>query len=219
MINISESVNGKKILATINIKSKVKNLKALFDFIKQEFLQTNYEIEDINEYTLQLSSRKFIKREIISIQDYIESNSINIEIASDNVLIPELFRKWLNKRSLRLKNSVWLILFLVMAILIPAIVIGYVQERFLMLRVFGIVLTCSAGLFYILNVALNPLIAKRRFNQKSKTIELVDRIKHVISNYTEKELSGTICWNCFSGIKENEKICPNCEVSLKMEKP
>ncbi|MCG3225575.1 MAG: hypothetical protein H7645_01545 [Candidatus Heimdallarchaeota archaeon] len=219
MIKISDSVIGRNILATIDIESKVKNLTALFDFIKQEFLQKNYVIEEINEYTLHLTSRKFIKREIISIQDYVESNSMSIEIASDIVLIPELFRNWLDKRSLRLKNSVWLILFLVMAILIPVIVIGYVQERFLMLRVFGIVLTCSAGLFYILNIALNPLITKRRLNQKNKAIELVDRIKQVISNYTEKELSGTICWNCFSGIKENEKICPNCEVSLKMGKP
>ncbi|MHA1953132.1 MAG: hypothetical protein ACXAAM_04355 [Candidatus Heimdallarchaeaceae archaeon] len=215
MIEISDSVMGRNILATIDIKSKVKNLRALFDFIKQEFLQKNYEIEEINEYTLQLTSRKFIKREIISIEDYMESNSISIEITSDIVLIPDLLRKWLDKRSLRLKNSVWLVLCLVMAILIPVMVTGYVQERFQMLRVFGIVLLCSAGLFYILNVALNPLITKRRLKQRNQAMESIKRIKQLISDYTKKELSGTICWNCFSEIANKDEVCPNCEVALK----
>ena len=216
VIKISDNVIGRNILTTIEIESKVKNLTALFDFIKQEFLQKNYEIKEINEYTLHLTSRKFIKREIISVQDYAESNSMSIEIASESVLIPVLLRKWFDKKSLRLKNSMWLVLFLIMVILIPVMVIGYVQERLLMLRVFGIVLVCSAGLFYILNTALNPLITRRRLNQKNQAVEILNRIKQVISDYTEKELTGTICWNCFSDIKENEKICPNCEVSLKM---
>ncbi|MCG3220508.1 MAG: hypothetical protein H7641_03925, partial [Candidatus Heimdallarchaeota archaeon] len=181
----------------------------------QEFLQKNYEIEEINEYTLQLTSRKFIKREIISIEDHVESNSMSIEIASVIVLIPDIFGKWLEKRSLRLKNSAWLILFLVMAVLIPIIVIGYVQERLLMLRVFGIVLACSAGLFYILYIALNPLSVRNRLKQKYHSEKLITRICHMIADYLEKELSGTICWSCFSEIKENEKTCPNCEVSLK----
>ncbi len=215
VITISDSVIKRNILATSEIKSKVKNLTALFDFIKQEFLQKNYEIEEINEYTLQLTSRKFIKREIISIEDHVESNSMSIEIASVIVLIPDIFGKWLEKRSLRLKNSAWLILFLVMAVLIPIIVIGYVQERLLMLRVFGIVLACSAGLFYILYIALNPLSVRNRLKQKYHSEKLITRICHMIADYLEKELSGTICWSCFSEIKENEKTCPNCEVSLK----
>lgn len=205
----------RNILASSDIKSKVKNLAALFDFIKQEFLQTNYEIEEINEYALQLKSRKFIKREIISIEDDVVSNLVNIEISSEIVLIPESVRKWLDKKFLRLKNSIWLILLLVMTILIPIIVIGIVSERLLMLRVFGTVLVSCGGLFYILYLALNPLTVKRRLNQKKLASELIGRIKDLILDYTKKELSGTICWNCFSEITKNEKICPNCKVSLK----
>jgi hypothetical protein len=212
---ISDSLTKRNVLATDDIDSKVKNLPALFDFIKQDFYQRKYKIEEVNENILQLSSRKFIKREIVSIEDHVESNLINIEISSENVLIPAFSRKWLDDRSLRVKNSVWATLFFLLAILIPILVIGYVQERFVMLRIFGIVLLCSAGLFYILTALLNPLISKRKLKQKNKAIDIINQIKILILDYTNKELSGTICWNCFSEISGNEEACPNCKVELK----
>ena len=215
VITINDNVINNKVLISSEIQSKVKNIKALFDLIKQEFSNESYKIEKIDENSLLLTSRKFLRRSTISIEDYVESNLINIQLTSETLLLPENMRNWLNKRFLRLKNSVWIILLLVMAILVPIIVIGYIYERLLMLRVFGIVLVSCAGLFYILFMVLNPITSKRRLKQKTQAIELVDRFKQIITNYSKKELSGTICWNCFSEVSLNQNKCPKCGVSLE----
>ena len=203
------------LLASIDFESKVKNLSALFDYVKQEFKEKKYKLDEINDYTLNITIRNFPKKKIISIEDFAESNTISIEIFSENILIPEQVRLWMDKRFLRLKNSVWVILLLLMTFLIPIIVVGYIQERFSMLRIFGIVLLCSAGSFAILYTVLNPLFVKRRIKQKNQASELVNKIKTLIDDYSEKELTGKICWNCFSEIKEKETTCHNCKVSLK----
>jgi hypothetical protein len=215
VVNISDSALRRDILASIEIESKVKNLSALFDYIKQDLIERNYKIERINDYSMNLTTRKFLKKETISIEDFVETNTLSIEISLENILIPEAVKIWMDKRFLRLKNSVWLILFLLMTVMIPIIIVGYVNERLLMLRIFGIVLLCSAGLFTILYTTLNPLAVRRRLKRKNQASEFIDKIKALVIDYSEKEMSGKICWNCFTEIKESVKICPNCNVGLK----
>ena len=215
VVIISNSTPKKDILASLEIDSNVKNLSALFDYIKHDLMEKNYKIEKISDSMLICKSGKFLKREIISIEDLVESNSIIIDMSSEIILIPERVRVWLNRRFLRLKNSVWLILFLIMSIIVPIIIVGYIFERFLMLRVFGIVLLCTAGASTILYTALNPLAVRRRIKQKNQASEMLYEIKALINDFSKKELSGKICWNCFSEIRNNEDVCPNCMVNLK----
>jgi hypothetical protein len=205
---------GKYTLASTEFQCKIKNIDSLFDFIKQNVVDKYNKIEQISDNTLLLNSRRLLRRDILSIEDIVELNTINIEISSEIIIIPDSFRKWLDKRFLRLKNSVWLVLFLIMSILIPIIAVGYIGERFQMMRVFGIVLLCSAGLFYILFALFNLFFSKRRIKQKTQASEEIEIIKEIILEYSEKEISGIMCWNCFSEIKKNEKICPKCKVSL-----
>jgi len=209
---IFEEEKRETITASKEIKSNVKDISSLFKYIASVLAEENLNVKEMNEKVLRLSKKEGFQKLEVFVKDIDEENLFSIEVHFSSFSFPDPIQYWMQKRTLRLKNSAWFLLILIVAILTPFVVLG-ILERYDITKL-GIGLISSSVGAVILYFIINRFIPNRKVSQKSKAEVILKQVEKIISQFHYQEIPVRKCWNCFFELKENQTTCPQCKVSL-----
>jgi hypothetical protein len=203
----------RNVLESDELRCNIKDISILFDYLKEEYEEIGYKVDQSNSKQLKIYFRSGLGRITVSVEDLEENNILNIESSYNQTFVPSSLNNWMKKEFLGLRNSLWIILLLLTLVLVPFIVLSFFSS--VSLRIPGFVLIGIGSATIVLYFILNMIVTRERKNRKNQAMQFIKGLKEKISIYSLEKPSSRICWNCFYEIKNNEDKCPKCKVELE----
>ncbi|MBY9001550.1 MAG: hypothetical protein KGD64_11575 [Candidatus Heimdallarchaeota archaeon] len=190
------------------INTHIKETSDFFTYLSDKLME-KYPIVIVEDNFIKFITRINRKKIFVEIHDSIENNSIGISFILKSNKLKKIRDELVNKRTLGVKNSFWLLLISLLAIF--ATLISILHKNVLALQLLGIFSVSLAFLSIIIYYSFAKLFSNSEKVKMDKIAELANLIELMIKNYSREKPTMKICWNCFSESSGEQDICKKCK--------